>query len=698
MPSPVIYLWKRAPFVRILFPFITGILIQWYCPLPLQTWAIVSVISFIGLVSFFRISFFRRYKYSWLSGLCIALLFIALGALLAAYRDIRNDRLWFDRYFTDSTTLVVTINEPPIEKSRSLKAEASVKYILKDSHITQVKGKIILYFKKDLPQRYQLGWGTQLILRKPLQEIKNSGNPGCFDYRRYALFQGVTHQAYAGPGDFELLKEKNTSLFQRIFYPTQEKVLGIIRQNIKGDKERGLAEALLIGYKNDLDKTLVQSYSNTGVVHVIAISGLHIGLIYWLLSLLLKPLQRGKYGRWLWLLLIIGGLWGFSLLAGGQPSVLRSAVMFSCIALGQSLSRHSSVYNTLALSAFLLLCYNPYWLWDAGFQLSYSAVLSILIFMKPVYNWFYIKNKWLDLVWQMNAVTLAAQVLTLPVSIYYFHQFPASFWLSNLVAVPLSSLIVLGEILLCATAFIAPVALIVGNILSWMIRQMNHFVEMVERLPGSVWSGMQIDLWQAVFLFGMIGGISCWLMEKLKKGLLVALACLLCFTCMRTLSFLRAAKQERIIVYNIPGHSAIDFVEGRNYVFTGDSSIATDDMLRRFHLEPSRVLHRVKSARKIQQLFTDSLYALFKSKRILLVHRAVAYDTAARKTEIDLVIISKNPKVTITRLLNTFCIKQVVVDGSVPQRKRLSWKKECDSLRIPCHDVSEKGAFVMSLN
>src|SRR5262245_60738277 len=179
--------------------------------------------------------------------------------------------------------------------------------------------------------------------------------------------------------------------FHEFHNTSRTKVLNILRANIKGEKELGLAEALLIGYKNDLDKTLVQSYSNTGVVHVIAISGLHLGLIYWLLSWLCKPLQRGRNFKWLRLILILTGLWLFGLLAGAQPSVIRSAVMFTCIALGQSLTRKSSTYNTLALSAFILLCINPYWLWDVGFQLLYAAVLSIVIFMQPIYNWFYFK-------------------------------------------------------------------------------------------------------------------------------------------------------------------------------------------------------------------------------------------------------------------------------------------------------------------
>src|SRR6185503_11532679 len=189
-----------------------------------------------------------------------------------------------------------------------------------------------------------------------------------------------------------------------------------------------------------------------------------------------------------------------SLLAGGQPSVLRSALMFSCIVVAESLSRKTSIYNTLAFSAFVLLCINPFWLWDVGFQLSYVAVLSIVIFMKPIYNLFFIKNKILDLIWKLNAVSLAAQLLTTPFSIYHFHQFPNFFLLTNFVAVPLSSIIVLGEIFLCAISFIPFVAMLTGKIMSWLIWVMNSYIERIEALPYSLSDRLQINIAQAIFL------------------------------------------------------------------------------------------------------------------------------------------------------------------------------------------------------
>lgn len=701
MISPAGYFWKRTPFIRILPSFAVGIIVQWYGRLPLLSWWILLGTALTLSLIFFWMSFFRRFRLAWLSGLGISLLFISAGALSVWYHDIRHHPQWFGHLYKEKSAIVVSLDESPVEKTKSFKANGRVHCMIEDGKEKKVEGKIILYFQKDTASAISLSkldYGIQILFKKPLQEIRNSGNPGGFDYKRYSMFQGITHQVYLKEGEFEILPGKRTTLFQRLFYPAGRRVLKVLRANIKGDKETGLAEALLIGYKNDLDKTLVQSYSNTGVVHVIAISGLHIGLIYWLLVQLFRPLHALKYAGWLQSLLIITGLWGFSLLAGGQPSVLRSAVMFTCIILGQNFTRQTSIYNTLAFSAFILLCYNPYWLWDAGFQLSYSAVLSIIVFMKPIYHLLYIKNKLLDLAWKLNAVTLAAQILTLPVTIYHFHQFPVCFLLANFVAVPLSSIIVLGEVLLCAISFIPPVASLTGQLLTWLIGLMNSYVERIEELPFALAGGLQLSFVQVIFLFGVIAGLGCWLAEKMKRGLIVALGCMLVVVALRSYSFIQAGQRRCLIIYNVPRHRAIDFIAGRSCLFVGDSAALTDDFIRNFHLSPSRVLHRVISVEELPGLVTKDNYTCYGRYRIMTVHKPVSFTKPAARKDIDLLVISNNPDLHISALSDIFVIKQVVFDGSVPFWKLPQWKRDCDSLHIPYHDVSEKGAFVMNLN
>lgn len=691
------HFWKKTPFLRLLIALISGILLQWYFPLSPVCWFAVSGIGLLCLCGIFFIPFFERFRFSALNGIFAAIIFSGFGALLTWKKDIRNDSLWIGKKSDPANAIIVRLEEPPVEKTRSVKVNASFLWLLHNEKASPVKGKLILYFSRSdsVDLLSVLKYGKQIVFTKPLQEIKNAGNPGGFDYKRYALFQGITHQVFLGPGDFEIIPGNQENAFKKWLFHSKENILTILRNYIPGKAETGLAEALLIGYKHDLDQSLVQSYTNTGVVHIIAISGLHLGLIYWLLAILLTPLQKNKRGRWLRSLLIIVCLWLFSLLAGAQASILRSALMFTCIVLGESLSRKTSIYNTMAASAFLLLCINPYWIWDVGFQLSYAAVLSIVIFMKPVYNLLYIKNKFLDFVWKMNAVTLAAQVLTIPICIYHFHQFPNFFLLSNFIAVPLSSIILLGEILLCLIFFIPLLAISLGKMLSWLINLMNSWIQLIESIPFSVWDGLQINMAQTILLYLFITCMALMLLARKSAMLKWALSFLFFFTAIRATSFLESVKQRKIIVYNVPRKKAIDIVDGRSHHFIGDSSLLADDFARNFHLRPSRILQRLKPDTVAFQSFENGF--IFQGKKILMIDTSISFSPYPEKLPLDLLIISRNPKLYINQLVKSFDIRQVVFDGSVPASKLKYWKKDCDSLSIPWHDVSMHGAFVMKL-
>lgn len=694
---PQAYTWKKAPFIRVLAPFMAGILWQWYGQCERNIWYITLATGTAAMVAFSCLSLSKKFRYRVVGGIIIMLPFIALGALSVWYHDLRHSAGIPGPQLTTGVTLFATLAEAPAEKTNSLKATAVITGIIDNGNHIAADRKIIIYFRKDsLPVMLQ--YGSVLVFKKPLQEIQNAGNPAGFDYKRYALFQGITHQVFLARGDYALLPYAGKKWLGNILEKIRQAVLSVLRAYIPGDDEAGLAEALLIGYKNDLDKTLVQSYTNTGVVHIIAISGLHLGLIYWLLVGLLRPLQNTGNARWLRPLIIIAGLWLFSLLAGAQPSILRSAVMFTCIVLGENTGRKSSIYNTLSFSAFLLLCYNPFWLWDLGFQLSYSAVLSIVIFMHPVYNLLYIKNKLLDMLWKMNAVTMAAQVLTVPVSIYHFHQFPNLFLFTNLVAVPLSSAILLGEIFLCMVFFFPWLASLLGHLLSWLISLMNGYIVRIENISFSLWQGLQVTLVQAILMYMLIAGMGYWLLEKSKKGFATAIISTLAFFMLRSYSFCQSATQRKIIIYNIPRFQAIDLVDGRRFLFRGDSSLPGDDFAKNFHLKPSRTLHRLMAADTIAGLWRRKKFTWFYDKLILFADTALDYQPGITPVKLDLLIISKKPKLDIARLAKVFEIKQVVFDSSVHPGTLKNWKKDCEALGLVYHDVSEKGAFVMRLN
>ena len=685
-----VYVWNRAPFVRLLPPLAAGILLQWNLGISVRTTAMVFTIVIVLFVLYSFLSVRLRFKLKFIGGILATVLVLFAGCAMVWVQDVRNSKDWIGRaapndYFTEGI-----IDEPPVEKPNSYRAILRLCSQFDDQLKKNISGRVIIYFQKSFITK-NLHYGSSILFHKKMQRIQGPENPNAFDYARYCLFQGLTHQVYLAEKDFVVLPHEEKQFLNAFVFHCRSAVVGILKKFIRNDHEAGLAEALLIGYKQDLDPGLVQSYANTGVVHVIAISGLHLGLVYGIVVMLTRPLKRKKF-RAIRFVLILASLWLFSLMAGAQPSVLRSAVMFSFIAAAEASGRHTNIYNNLALSAFVLLCIDPFWLWDAGFQLSYLAVLSIIIFYKPVYHWFVFKNRFPDIVWQLNAVTIAAQLLTLPVSIYHFHQVPVLFLFTNLVAVPLSSLVLIGEIILCVFAFLSPLAAFLGLLLNWMIWSMNAYIQKIDAIPFASWHGLSIGVMQTILLTCFILAFCNWLLEKRKGYLFFSLLCLLHFCAIRTVSFIDALRQKKIIVFNIPKITAVDLVDGRKVIFAGDSTVSPHSMLYRFHIQPSRITGRIASFDTTGlnefRFFNKQVTILDTTFRPLPVHVGL---------RIDLLILSRNAKINLAELIKTFVIHQVVIDSSVPDWKATAWKNVCDSLHVACYHVGEKGAFVLNL-
>lgn len=529
--------WKTAPFFRLLPALIAGILLQYYCNLsPMVPCVIIPLAA--GILGCIRLlTVYNRYRLNWLNGMAVYLLVSCAGMTVVYNSDITHRSNWIGNQYHQKKMILVSVEEPLIEKKKSFKALAKLRFVKPGTSDLNggwrtASGYVLLYFRKDsgmvLPD-----YGSQLVINKPLQAIVNRNDKDAFDYQRYCAFQGIYHQVLLQQGDYRIVLPANKSRFATALITAQQFVVTTLQKKITGDKEAGIAAALLIGYKNGLDKDLLQAYSNTGVVHVIAISGMHLGMIYGLLVALLRPLRNGKAGRWIKPLVILAVLWGFSFLAGAVPSILRSAVMFSFIVVGEAMGKRTNIYNTLAASAFCLLLYNPYYLWDVGFQLSYTAVLSIIIFMKPVYKCLYFKNKLLGAAWQLNAVTLSAQILTFPLLLYYFHQFPNLFLFTNFFVVPMSGFILYGCLLLLGVAEIPVLGTLIGKGISWLIMQMNGLIGRTDSVPFSVTGNMQITLLQCLLLYGCIGCFGWWLLQKQVRGLLAGMGSLALFLLIR---------------------------------------------------------------------------------------------------------------------------------------------------------------------
>lgn len=686
--------WRRYPFLRILPPFVAGICMQWYLQVSLYMLLPTALVSLLVILSFYLLTVTRRYKFRKAGGFSSIVLFFCLGAVTCHFQDIRNHPLWAGHPQFPSGNWLVTVEETPVEKPKSVKVVTTFRQLNYQGHTEKLTGTLILYLKKD-SSLSTLKAGDTICFSKSPQLIQANHNPGAFDFYRYSLFRGITHQLYLNTGEYVVIAGKRKNSVRVWTAAMSTRIAGILRKYIPGAVESGLAEALLIGYKNDLDPELAQTYSNTGTVHIIAISGMHLGLIYGLLLLVLRPLRKRPL---LHALLIICSLWTFSLMAGGQPSVLRSALMFSCLVAGQAISRKANGIHALSVSAFILLCYNPFWLWDPGFQLSYCAVLSIMLFMKPVYQLLYLKNQALNLAWKMNSVTIAAQWLTIPVSIYHFHQFPVWFLISNFIAVPLSGLILYGEILLLLFSLFPPAANLAGIIVASGIRLMNSVVKKVESLPFAVWDGLQLNTSQTLALFVFTCAIAVAWLQRSRIAFFTATACLLLLLGERAISFVQTGRQQQLIVYNIPGHTAIDFISGHRYFPVSDSAVLQDKKLNRMYLQPARTLYRLTSVSPVPGLLRNEGYISFYNTRILFNQLPAVSDSGRLKQQIDCLILSGKNGPAPEECPDYLEIKQLVIDGSVPLRMTNAWKKHCGEMAIPCHSTAEKGAFVFTLN
>lgn len=638
-----------------------------------------------------------KFTAAWLRGIFILLLVAAIGALITYAKDIRHNPRLAPNFYQPGQNVLVTVAEPPVEKPKSWKAEAEITAIQVGQEWKKADGKVLLYFYKG-KKRMPVTYGTQLILGKPLQNIKNSGNPGGFDYERYCRLQNICYQVFIYPGEYKLVAGNNGSAFKQMLFNTRNNTIAALRKYIPGEQEQGVAEALLLGYRADLDSDLVQAYTNTGVIHIVAISGLHLAMIYALLAGIWGLLPVRRFTRIAKPLTIFIVLWAFTLLAGGVPSIARAAVMFSFLVLGEALGKRTNTYNNLAASAFVLLAYNPFYLWDAGFMLSYAAVISIIAFYRPVYNWFYIKNKLLDKLWAATAVTISAQILTFPIILFYFHQFANFFLLANFIAVPLSGIILYGELALLLLVFIPPLAHYIGIATGFMIKCLDGFIQYVNHLPFAVWANIYADVPQTLLLYACIIAAATWLVLRVARALTVALVFLVALVIYSSLSILAASKSQKMIVYNVPKQTAIDIIQGSACRFIGDSALLQDGPLLRYNLTPARTMYR--TALVHDTLFNKPLpnnCIVVNNTRILLLNSSFNVEAAQGKIAADIIIISQKPKITMADINNSFTFKQLVFDSSNPLWKIRRWKKDCDSLHLRFYSVPEQGAFEMDL-
>ncbi len=595
----------------------------------------------------------------------LLIIFLSGYLLVLQKTEIRNKHHLIHFKDTVSHFQVVLISHAQ-NKPKSWKMEARLQKVKTDKQWINVDGKVLLYFAKEyFPQNFQ--YGDVLLIEGSPQVLTAPANPGEFDYKRFLSFRNIYHQVFIRENQMYKIDYAPPSPLLAVAIKVRSWSDKMLKQYVSGDQEQAIATALVLGITDGLDNDIMHAYSATGALHVLAVSGLHVSIIYGILLLLLKPLSKRAEGKWIIAVVSLFILWGYALITGLSPSVLRAVTMFSFVALARPLGWSTNIYNTLAASAFCLLLHDPYLIMSVGFQLSYAAVFGIVYLQRPIYLLWIAPGYWADKVWQISTVSIAAQLATVSLGLLYFHQFPVYFLFSNLFVIPISFAVLVLGLAVLALCWLTPLAWVTGWLLTKCIQAMNGSVLLVESLPFSLLDNLYINTAQSWLIMLFLGSLLLLLQNKQFVYLQVAG----CFALLLAISmwyhYQLAVHKNEWIVYKINGASAMDFIsKGRSH-FLADSALLYDDEKIRFHIRPNRLINEVKQVEA--ELITDSPQTQtltgcrllqFQGKQVLIIHEKISQLPALR---VDFVVISHNA-ITFKQLAEQINFEQVVLDSS----------------------------------
>jgi len=684
--------WKQAPFTRYLLPFSAGIITADNLVLNNSIIVLLSIIFLLFNIVFVFISSLLYYKLRFLIGIFSQAILFFLGIVLFQFNDNRVYANWYGVHIREDPVYLARILEPPDEKEKTFKAKAEIVKLFSAGGSINSTGEVLIYFLKT-DSANPPSYNELISFKKPLDEIRNAGNPGEFNYKKYAARQNLYHQVYLREEEFIRLGRGSHNPARTFLFSARQRILDILKKYFTDIRLLGIAEALLIGYKNDLDKDLMKDYSSTGIVHIIAISGLHLGLIYWMLNFLCSLVGLLKKLSLLRVVIILSFLWSFALLTGASASVLRSAVMFSFIIIGKEFFRRAPVYNSIACSAFMLLCFDPDLLWDAGFQLSYLAVIGIVWLQAPIYRSVFMPHKWLNKIWEMAAVTISAQIMAFPICIFYFHQFPNLFLPANLIEVPVSTLVLFLEILLLLVSAFEPLAILLAKLINALILFMNYVAGSLASLSFASWENIPSTVFSTILLYMLIISVSWWLLSSGSECLKYSMLCLAAWLSSFWFGDLMNANKKQFIIYNLRGNTVAEIRRGKNYIqLKKPGKEIPWNGLMEAHLYMG--LDKKPSMELDSKKVKNSLIRIG-SLKVLWINGNTRPLSSPDKP--DLVLITGDPKINISEICSHSRPSVIIFDQTNSLWKIEKWKRECEDLILRCHSTRENGAFIIDL-
>lgn len=552
------------------------------------------------------------------------------------------------------------------------------------AHVNQIdgkhcSGKILVnldreYFSPIIPI------GTQLKINVPIARHRPPKNPNQFDYGAYLTNKSIMAQVYAGATEIQVGAIPNKNIF---YY--SDKIRNTIIRNLEKSQlnanELAVIAALILGQQQDIDPETVRNYQLAGAVHILSVSGLHVGFILMFLNFILHYLPNNRRFSNLKLVIILVSLWGFAVLAGLSPSVIRSVTMFSFVAVGLHLKRKTNIFHTLLVSMLLILIFEPSFLFDVGFQLSYLALFFIL-WLQPLFlNLWRPENKIVHYFWQILTVSFAAQIGTFPLSVYYFHQFPGLFFVTNLAVIPLLSAIMALGIAAMIPALFGTVPLALIKVLEWSIVVLNQIIARIASLEQFIFENVAMNL---ALMFGwylMIVAVVVWFEKPNFKRLSAALIAVVALQGIAIDTRRGIESESEWIVFNQWKSTLVAERIGRDIFVYGGLATNENKMLQTY---ATAHFSQIKKHRPLRNV------AYFDQQKILIID---SLGICPKVQNPDVLLLHQSPKINLERMLQESKPKVIVADASNYKSYVKLWKATCLKYKIPFHATAEMGYF-----
>ena len=660
---------------RILFCYVLGILSYPFWEFPFKV-----LVSCQGILLLGCILFKKRKLLFWV---CTLVFFWTLGIGMQFANDDSQKNNYYQEYLSTDAFYVMEGIVEKVLKPSPFNSQYEFQLYTLNQH--SVVGKLLLSLKNDsLNPNLQVDDRLRIVGR--IQKITSSKNPYQFDYAEYMRKQGIEHRINIQKAQLNSLP-KNKQTWRGMAYGFREYLISKLeKQGFQSDNE-SVIKALVLGDRTDISTELKRDYADAGAVHLLAISGLHIGVLFLLLNGLFSPLLQWKHGGFVRLLLVVSCLWIFAFITGLSASVMRSVTMFSAVALGIALKRSKSQFQTLLISLFVLLLIRPNFIYDVGFQLSYLAVFGILWLM-PVAMQFWKPRWWIVMkIWQLIALGTIAQLCVLPLSLYYFHQFPLLFLVANLVIVPFMGLLLGGGILVVLVSALNINIPIIIKGYDFLMSFMNGLIYWVADQDALVIRNIPFGTFELICVFVGVLGLGLWLEKPNQRKIFIPLlaGCIL----IGGIHFQenQKAHQDSLWIFHRNKQTIIAQKKGIQLrLYQHKDSIKNKLTL----------LENFKMKERIQFVDTVPHRNVFLESNLLVVDEKNVFIPIGNQP--PNILLTQSPKIHLKELIDSLKPQKIIADGSNYPTLVRQWEETCKREKISFHNTYTDGPVQLAIN